>query len=395
MKKKLENIKQKHSVTTETQEHAIGKITIVRKKSFKFLRDAIKWICLIFVIGVISSIVTIAFLKSSFFTSLFNEKLANSHSTNIINTQYNNLIFNAIESVTPSLVTVTNEERPSLEIKNVENNIPTFKMQKVTGVAVTADGYIITAYSNIKDFKNIYVNVPNVNNKSFKATLVGSDSVTNIAVLKIDFNKLVPINTTDQLTQGEFVFAIGNTSGEEGGSVATMGIVSNPDKIINMIDKHDMIVKTGVIESDLSIGESTEGGVLINLQGEVVGFNTFVNTQKNSLAKSISVRYTTGIVNQIINTGEVQRVFIGIKGIPAINSDGGYYIQNIEEGGCAYKSGIRVGDTIYELNGKKINCVNDMVDALKGAKINEVVPVVIIRDGKKINIDMKLSPEVG
>lgn len=395
MKKKLENIKQKHSVTTETQEYAIGKITIVRKKSFKFLRDAIKWICLIFVIGIISSIVTIAFLKSSFFTGLFNEKLASSNSTNIINTQYNNLIFNAIESVTPSLVTITNEETPSLEIKNVENNIPTFKMQKVTGVAITADGYIITAYSNIKNFKNIYVNVPNVNNKSFKATLVGSDNVTNIAVLKIDFNKLVPINTTDRLTQGEFVFAIGNTSGEEGGSVATMGIVSNPDKIINMIDKHDMIVKTGVIESDLNIGESTEGGVLINLQGEVVGFNTFVNTQKNSLAKSISVRYTTGIVNQIINTGEVQRVFIGIKGIPATNSDGGYYIQNIEEGGCAYKPGIRVGDTIYELNGKKINCVNDMVDALKGAKINEVVPVIIIRDGKKINIDMKLSTEVG
>lgn len=390
MRKKLKNIKQKHSVTTETQEHAIGKITIVRKKSFTMLKSVMKCICLIFVIGIVSLLMTIWFLRSNFFTTMFNKKLASDNSTSIINTQYNNLIFNAIEKTTPSLVAITNKKVSVFNTGNLDSDV-----KRITGVAVREDGYIVTSYSAIKDFKEIYVNVPNVNDKSFKATLVGGDDITNIAVLKINFNKLVPISTAAQVTQGESIFAVGNTLGEESSSVATMGIVSNPDKLVNMVDKYKMNVKTGVIESDLNIGNATDGGVLVNIQGQVVGFNTFENTKENSLAKSVSVKYAGDVISQIIHSGDVQRIFVGINGVSSTSPEGGYNIQEIEKSGCAYKAGIRIGDTIYEISNQKMNSINDIVKVLKNAKINEVVPVVIIRDGKKIDINMKLTPKEG
>ena len=377
-KEKLKKIKQKGTTTTETENHPIGKITIVKKKEYKVLKAILKYLVIIILAACISTAMVVYILDSGWLeNSSKNNNLSNIGS--IDNNTNSDNVAKAINDVTPSLVTITNEGKDS------KDGI------KVTGFVVRENGYIATAYSSIKDFKNIYVDVPNISGKSFKATIVGEDTITNIAILKIDIDKLVPVKMSSNVNQGEIAIAVGNNSGEEGGSLATIGVISNTDKLINVTDQNNNVIKTGVLETDLNISKPIVGGVTINLNGQVIGINTNTIENKDGFSYLVGINYAQYVIKDLINDGRVSRIFLGVEGISTTGYNKGVLINQINEQGCAYKAGIRNGDIITDVDGIKVNNINEIYKIVKLKSVGDIVYINLIRNGNSIKIPMKLT----
>ncbi|WP_066871001.1 S1C family serine protease [Clostridium mediterraneense] len=377
-KEKLKKIKQKGTTTTETENHPIGKITIVKKKEYKILKAILKYLIIIILAACISTAMVVYILDSGWLeNSSKNNNLSDIGS--IDNNTNSDNVAKAINDVTPSLVTITNESKDS------KDGI------KVTGFVVRENGYIATAYSSIKDFKSIYVEVPNISGKSFKATIVGEDTITNIAILKIDVDKLVPVKMSNNINQGQIAIAVGNNSGEEGGSLATIGVISNTDKLIDVTDQNNNVIKTGVLETDLNISKPIVGGVTVNLNGQVIGINTNTIENKDGFSYLVGVNYAQNVIKDLINDGRVSRVFLGIEGISATGHNKGVLINQVDEQGCAYKAGIRDGDIITDIDNIKVSNINEIYKIVKLKSVGDVVYINLIRNGNSMKIPMKLT----
>ena len=377
-KEKLKKIKQKGTTTTETENHPIGKITIVKKKEYKILKAILKYLLIIILTACISTAMVVYILDSGWLeNSSKNNNLSDIGS--IDNNTNSDNVAKAINDVTPSLVTITNEGKDS------KDGI------KVTGFVVRENGYIATAYSSIKDFKSIYVEVPNISGKSFKATIVGEDTITNIAILKIDVDKLVPVKMSNNINQGQIAIAVGNNSGEEGGSLATIGVISNTDKLIDVTDQNNNVIKTGVLETDLNISKPIVGGVTVNLNGQVIGINTNTIENKDGFSYLVGINYAQNVIKDLINDGRVSRVFLGIEGISATGHNKGVLINQVDEQGCAYKAGIRDGDIITDIDNIKVSNINEIYKIVKLKSVGDVVYINLIRNGNSMKIPMKLT----
>ena len=377
-KEKLKKIKQKGTTTTETENHPIGKITIVKKKEYKILKAILKYLLIIILTACISTAMVVYILDSGWLeNSSKNNNLSDIGS--IDNNTNSDNVAKAINDVTPSLVTITNESKDS------KDGI------KVTGFVVRENGYIATAYSSIKDFKSIYVEVPNISGKSFKATIVGEDTITNIAILKIDVDKLVPVKMSNNINQGQIAIAVGNNSGEEGGSLATIGVISNTDKLIDVTDQNNNVIKTGVLETDLNISKPIVGGVTVNLNGQVIGINTNTIENKDGFSYLVGINYAQNVIKDLINDGRVSRVFLGIEGISATGHNKGVLINQVDEQGCAYKAGIRDGDIITDIDDIKVSNINEIYKIVKLKSVGDVVYINLIRNGNSMKIPMKLT----
>lgn len=363
--------------TNDNSEEKKGAIVIKKRKNYKKLKSFVKYVVVAFCIAMLSLLITIAVIESQWFQGNFSKYLTSESNINKIGYILNQATTNAVNNVEPSLVTVSN------------GNLKT----SVTGFVYKSDGYIVTSYSAIKDFKNIVVTIPNMSEENFKATLVGKDIVTNIAVLKIDVNNLIPITITNKINQGELVIAMGNNSGEEGLGVVTNGIISTVDKVITVPNGNGEDVKTGVIVTDANLTQANMGGVLVNFQGQVVGITTELATSESNavgLNHAIGINYGSKIIDSIITHGSVSRVFLGIKGI-SLKGQKGVYVEEVEPQGSAYKSGIRPTDIITSMNNIKINNFNDIFRASNENIVGDSVPCTLLRGGKEIHVNLQLD----
>lgn len=363
--------------TDDNSEEKKGAIVIRKRKNYKKLKSFVKYVVVAFCIAMLSLLITIAVIESQWFQGNFSRYLTSENNINKIGSILNQATTNAVNNVEPSLVTVSNG--------NLKTN--------VTGFVYKSNGYIVTSYSAIKDFKNIVVTIPNMSEENFKATLVGKDVVTNIAVLKIDVNNLIPITITDKINQGELVMAMGNNSGEEGLGVVTNGIISTVDKVITVPNGDGENVKTGVIVTDANLTQANMGGVLVNFQGQVVGITTEVATSESNaigLNHAIGISYGSKIIDSIITHGSVSRVFLGIKGVN-LKGQQGVYVEEVEPQGSAYKSGIRPTDIITGMNNIKVNNLNDIFRALNENIVGDSVPCTLLRGGREIHVNLQLD----
>lgn len=367
--------------TDDNSEGKKGAIVIKKRKNYKKIKSLIKYVVVACCIAILSFLITIAVIKSKWFQGYLSQYLINENNVPKIGNMLNQASINAVDDIEPSLVTISNGVNNGDEVSNV------------TGFVYKSDGYIVTAYSAIKNFNDIVVSIPNMSEESFKATLVGKDLVTNIAVLKINVNNLIPISIDDNLNQGEFVLAVGNNSGEEGLGIVSNGIVSTVDKVITVKNSDGEIVKTGVIVTNTDLNQGNIGGVLVNIKGQVVGLTTEPFNEEsnaNGTNYAIGINYANKVINSLISHGSVPRIFLGIK---AVNLKGqkGVYVEAIEPGGSAYKSGIRASDIITTMNGIKVDNINDIFRALNENDNGNSVPCTILRDGKVINVTLLLD----
>ncbi len=263
------------------------------------------------------------------------------------------------------------------------------RMAAGSGVIVSPTGYIVTNNHVIKGADNIEVVLND--NISYKATLVGADPSTDIALLKIDADNLPFLNFTnsDSVRVGEWVLAVGNPFNLS--STVTAGIVSAKARNINILE--DISAVESFIQTDAAVNPGNSGGALVNIKGDLIGINTAIASPTGAFAGysfAVPANIVKKVVADIKEFGVVQRGFLGVS-IKNIDSElakkqnlsdlQGVYIENVTKGSAADDAGIKPGDVVREINGTKINSAPKLQETVAQYRPGNKIEVKYVRDG--------------
>ena len=274
-----------------------------------------------------------------------------------------------------------------------------------SGVILTQSGYIITNNHVVEGADSINVRLRN--GEEYEAKLIGTDSKSDIAVIKIDAENLTAavVGDSSLLQVGELAVAIGNPLGELGGTV-TDGIISALDREIT-IDGVNMTL----LQTNAAINPGNSGGALVNTRGELVGINTLIKSQTGSYI-GYSFAIPESIVKKVVvdlkEYGVVQRALLGIS-YRYIDQDfidqmgketgikelGGVYVATVSEDGAASAAGIRKGDVIVAIDGVKIDNASAVQEQIAKHRPNDKVKITVKRDGAVKLFDVTLRNKAG
>ena len=274
------------------------------------------------------------------------------------------------------------------------------------------DAYIITNAHVVEGSSEVQVVFSN--QESVAATVLGSDSYSDIAVLKLtaDFDlSAIKCGDSSLLDKGETVLAIGSPLGIEYAGTVTQGIVSGTDRTVSVDlnddgqDDWDM----NVIQTDAAINPGNSGGALVNMAGELVGITSMKlsDTSVEGMGFALPINDVIKSVEQIIENGKVTRPQFGISGVSLsgyssyqlryyrINTDltDGIYVVKVSSGGAASQAGIQEGDIIVEFDGEKITTYKSFLTALYAKEPGDKVSVVINRNGSEKTVQVTLGEQ--
>ena len=271
-----------------------------------------------------------------------------------------------------------------------------------SGVIVSSDGYIVTNNHVVADADSITVTLND--KREFLAKLIGTDPNNDLAVIKISANDLQPIvyGNSDDVKVGQWVLAVGNPFNLT--STVTAGIVSAKARDINILStKGQSNTLTSFIQTDAAMNPGNSGGALVNLQGELIGVNAAIASNGTNsyvgYSFAIPVNIAKKVINDIIKYGFTQRASAGIQAqeITAklsleknLRDNSGIYVANVTKYGAAYKAGIKEGDVIKAINGKKVNTISELSETMTQFSPNDTVNFDIDRSGKHLVKNVKL-----
>ncbi|TEA78514.1 DegQ family serine endoprotease [Allopusillimonas ginsengisoli] len=262
-----------------------------------------------------------------------------------------------------------------------------------SGFIISDDGYIITNNHVVAKSNGIFVTL--TDGKEYKAKVIGTDTRTDIALIKIDAKNLtpLPIGDSKNLKKGQWVLAIGSPFGLD--STVTSGIVSAINR-----DTGDYLP---FIQTDVAVNPGNSGGPLIDLAGRVVGVNSQIISQSGGfmgISLAIPIDEAMHVVTQLKDHGKVTRGRIGVQIGPVseevakaigLDSDKGAMVSNVEAGGPAAKAGIRPGDVITKFDGKDINHMTDLPRIVGATKPDTNVAMEVWRKGKTESLRVKVG----
>ena len=272
-----------------------------------------------------------------------------------------------------------------------------------SGVIISSDGYIVTN-NHVIDHSN-KIEVTLYDNRTLEAKLIGTDSQTDLALLKIDVSDLdpMPFGYSDDVQVGEWVLAVGNPFNLT--STVTSGIVSAKARNIRLFSGSYGI--ESFIQTDAAVNPGNSGGALVNLQGELIGINTAIASPNGSYAGyafAIPSSIVQKVTKDLKEYGAVQRALLGVS-IRDITSElqkekdlerlNGVYVEAVQSGGSADKSGIKSGDIITKIDGQEVNKVAELQESIAIHRPGDEVNVSLIRKGKEINIEATLLNMMG
>src|SRR6202158_6152413 len=266
-----------------------------------------------------------------------------------------------------------------------------------SGVIVSPDGYILTNNHVIEGATDVKVTLSN--KRQLQAKVVGADSKTDIAVLKIEGNDYpaITIGDSSKVQVGDYALAVGDPFGV--GQTVTMGIVSAMNRGNLGIEDYEDFIQT-----DAPINPGNSGGALINDRGELIGINTAILSHgsggNEGIGFAVPVNLAREVMGQILDHGKVNRAYLGIMVqdvSPAIakamglNDMAGVLVGDVSPSGPAQKSGIKRGDIILEVNGKPVADSRELRMNISMMKPDADVKVKILRDGKESDRTVKLG----
>jgi serine protease Do len=314
------------------------------------------------------------------------------------------------EEVTPAVVFIQVESRGQAEVggewfhgdRDTRRRFfrERFPRQSVgSGVVISDQGHIVTNLHVIDGSERIMVTL--ADKRQFEAAVVGTDSSTDIAVLKVDGTAGLPVvvlGDSDRLNVGDWVLAVGNPFRLT--STVTAGIVSALGRQVNIINDDFRI--EDFIQTDAAINPGNSGGALVNLQGELVGINTAIATESGSYEGygfAVPVSLMERVVSDIIAYGEVRRGFLGV-GIGDVDARvatriglariGGVFVNEVTPGGAADRAGVRNGDVVLSVAGRAVNAPNELQSVIARYRPGEQVGLEIWRSGNLVNVDIEL-----
>ncbi len=304
--------------------------------------------------------------------------------TNILS-EFNNAISTIAEKVKPSVVNIL----VKVEQRDIFGNLQEGEGVG-SGIIFSSDGYILTNNHVAGSAEELTVTL--YNGKEYQARLIGSDSTTDIAVIKIEATGLQPAEFTsiDDITVGELAIAIGSPYGLQ--QTVTQGVVSAIGRDIQVSsDSYPMV---DLIQTDAAINPGNSGGPLVNSSGQVFGMNTMIYSTSGSNAGvgfAIPSDTAVNIVKQIIKKGAADIPYIGIEMGENTTDIKGIFIKSVTQGYPAEKYGIKEGDIITEFAGKNMETPYQLLAQLLRHNVGDKVTVKIYRDGGYIKLDLILA----
>lgn len=266
-----------------------------------------------------------------------------------------------------------------------------------SGVIITPDGYIVTNNHVIEGASELEVTLNN--NETYKADVIGSDPITDIALIKIDAEDLdyIPFGNSDNVKLGEWVLAVGNPFNLK--STVTAGIISAKARDLNARDNSPQ----SYIQTDAAVNPGNSGGALVNINGELIGINTAITSPNGSyIGYSFAVPSNNArkVVEDIMEYGDVQQGILGIRG-GSINPQAmqqydlptsqGVYVAGIAAGSGAEKAGIKENDVIEKIDNIDINKFSDLTGYINSKRPGDVVTVKVNREGDIKEFKVKLT----
>ncbi len=282
-----------------------------------------------------------------------------------------------VRKLDPSVVVVLNNQRTGR----------TEKPRGIgSGVVIDRHGDIVTNYHVVAGASSVTVVLSN--GTRYRARIIGVDPPTDLAVIRINANHLIPVAfaPSNQIQPGQLVVAIGNSLGLT--HTVTSGIISAKDRVLfrDGWEYH-------LIQTDAAINPGNSGGPLVNAQGELIGINSSKISQAGIegigfAVPSDTVRY---VVSQIMRYGHVRRPWIGASLQSAGSKGLGLLVVSVAANGPAAKAGLRPGDMVIQINGSPVSRVRDVISRLEHAEPGQVIQVTVLRGALKVGLSLKLG----
>jgi putative serine protease PepD len=257
-----------------------------------------------------------------------------------------------------------------------------------TGFVYDADGNILTNPHVVSGASAVRVKFSD--GSTYKATVVGADPSTDVAVLHVDApaSKLHPLTLADssRVSVGDGVVAIGNPFGLDG--TVTSGIVSAVGREISAPDDTPI---ENAIQTDAAINHGNSGGPLLNLQGQVVGITSQIQSEgggNDGVGFAVPSDTAKQIASQLIANGKVEHAFLGVT---PTNASGGVGISSVKQGSAADDAGLKVGDVVTEVDGKRLTDQSQLRAIISAHKPGDTLSLTIRRDGATKNVEATLG----
>ena len=269
-----------------------------------------------------------------------------------------------------------------------------------SGVIISSDGYILTCAHVVDGASTITVTI---GDKDYTATLVGEDTTSDIAVIKIDADGLTPatVGNSDSLKVGQSVMAVGNPLGELGGTV-TGGMISALNRSVT-IQGTNSTNTMSLIQMDASVSPGNSGGGLFNMNGELVGI---VNAKSSSsdaegLGFAIPINDAIKVAQELLENGYVTgRPYLGITYLAVTDAQTaqqlgvnayGVYIVDVTKGGPADQAGLKAGDRIVSVDGSEIAAKDDLGTLMQNHSAGDTLAITVARDGQMQTVNVTLG----
>ena len=303
---------------------------------------------------------------------------------------YSQAVVSVVEKLSPSVVSikVTHQARASTP----RGVIPFDMTGSGSGVIITPDGYILTNSHVVHNSKGLEVSLSD--GKTYAADVVGEDSDTDLAVLRIlAFNiKAAELGDSDKLKVGQLVIAIGNPYGFQ--ASVTAGVVSATGR--SMRSQSGRLIEN-VIQTDAALNPGNSGGPLVDSHGNVVGINTAVIQSAQGICFAIPINTARWVAGLLIKEGRIKKVYLGVKGLNRrlnriearrhdIGNEFGVEVHEVASGGPAYRAGIRTGDIIVSINENSVQNVDDIHRYLTRIDVGSNLKIKVLRDGEKLEL---------
>lgn len=267
-----------------------------------------------------------------------------------------------------------------------------------SGVIITPDGYIVTNNHVVEGASEIEVTLNN--NETYTAEVIGTDPVSDIALIKVDADEdldYIPFGNSDNVKLGEWVLAVGNPFNLK--STVTAGIISAKARNLDPYDRSPQ----SFIQTDAAINPGNSGGALVNINGELIGINTAITSPSGSYigyAFAVPSNNARKIVEDIMEYGNVQQGILGIRGgsVTAesmsdlkLSTSQGVVVGDVTAGSGAEKAGIKTNDVIRQIDNVRINKFSDLTGYINTKRPGDEVMVKLNRNGSEKEVRVKLT----
>jgi len=312
-------------------------------------------------------------------------------------------IINALEKVSKNVVNIASVRMVTDQLFRV------FPVEGVgSGIIIDNQAHILTNYHVVDHARRLKVTLND--GKTFNAKVIGTDKLTDLAVLQIenqannnnnnnnnafDFIPSIELGDSDSLRVGQIVLAIGNPFGLTGGPTVTTGIISSLNRNIEF---EEGILE--LVQTDAAINPGNSGGPLVNTNGEIIAINTAKIPYAHGIGFAVPVNTAKTILQELIRYGKVNRPWLGVSTINITNRIARYYrlptnegalVVKVEEYSPAADAGIRPGDIIEEVDEKRIEEIIDLSSRIKKKKAKENTLLSVNRYGRRFNISVTLD----